>query len=52
MDSNKLLNLAFDVSQSRIENKNFCNGKAYMSCVIISKDRSCVLRKRNKLLQY
>lgn len=52
MDTIKLLDLAKDLSVDRSKIVNSCNGKAYMSCVIINKSRSCVLCDWHKLLQY
>jgi len=48
--TNKLYNIACNCALHRSSIMNDGNGKQKLACVIISKDRSCVLRDRYKLL--
>ena len=50
MCNKNLLNLGLEYSDKRSKINNDHNGKAYMSCLILSKNNKYVLRNRYKLL--
>ena len=52
MLTNKLYSIACNCACSRSVIENDGNGKQKLACVIVSKDRSCILCKWNKSLQY
>jgi hypothetical protein len=49
--SNKLHSLTLDCATCRAAKENDYNGKQKLACLIVSKDRSYVLRKRDESLQ-
>ena len=49
--TNKLHSLTLDCASCRATINNDFNGKQKLACLIVSKDRSYVLRKRDKSLQ-
>ena len=52
MLTNKMYSIACECACSRSVIENHGNGKQKLACVIVSKDRSCILRKWDKPLQY
>ena len=49
--TNKLQNMVCQCAHHRSQIANDFNGKQKLACLIVSGDRSCVLRARYKLLQ-
>lgn len=49
--TNKLQGMVCQCAHYRSQINNDFNGKQKLACLIVSGDRSCILRARHKLLQ-